>query len=507
MSEILNLSFGQYANNTITHLFNCQESEVSYVKKKRSNHDLNTFLHKTNASSAAVTGSNSKYCPRALLFDLRGGLGALKKYEYSESIPNFDMPVLNSSATTCLVKNEYQKNLDKGIVSPNSPLNSGNTKYWTDFNKLVYNPKSLTTVPNYIHEHNQPGSHYNFANQKFETYNTGQNEFKNVQANAIENFRYWLEKCDFLQGIQIGTSLNDSWGGFSTSMIQSIQDEFFNNKENVWIFASFGQESKNKNKNKSRMRAVSEIKTFVELINNSTLLFPIKPNFSSLTSSSMLHNLDPDSIWHTAAIPAMFINSIWGINNQYVDQVSMTKLQDNLLRGEKTRKIVNEIKIINSNSNNNEIRDMMDVDLSNLQDWAFKLNQPKHNQNINLGISGSNKKCFSRNSIMKNPVEPTLDQNITNIYSNPWIENILQSDTFPDILTNGKRSQFHIEFNVHGGLKDFFKQYRTIIERTKSSIELTEIVDDKSELFEDLNNIISNYSSGFDSEDDDDFYD
>ena len=81
-----------------------------------------------------------------------------------------------------------------------------NTKYWTDYNKLIYNPKSLTTVNNFVHNENnyESGYHYNFNSLKYDSFNIGQEEFKacnngnggygyddNDNNKSIENFRYF----------------------------------------------------------------------------------------------------------------------------------------------------------------------------------------------------------------------------------------------------------------------------------------------------------------------------
>lgn len=189
-------------------------------KDTKLNNQLSTFLYKSIANGSA------NYYPRALLFDLRGGLGALNKYEYSEEVPQLNMPVVNQQrVTTQLQKNEYQKSLDQGKTD-GSLLNTGNTKYWTDYNKLIYNPKSVITLPSYQHQYNNFGSNYNLPAQKFDTFSTGKDEFKSIEVESMESFRYWLEKCDFLQGLQIGTTIDDSWSGITTSMIEVVQDEF-----------------------------------------------------------------------------------------------------------------------------------------------------------------------------------------------------------------------------------------------------------------------------------------
>ena len=74
---------------------------------------------------------------------------------------------------------------------------------------------------------------------KYDSFNIGQEEFKacnngnsgsgyddNDNNKLIENFRYFLEKTDRLQGLQLLTNLNDAWGGFTSEMLIDLIDEF-----------------------------------------------------------------------------------------------------------------------------------------------------------------------------------------------------------------------------------------------------------------------------------------
>ena len=94
MSEIITLSYGLICNNTVTHLYNTQESLISYTPSSKPNHDLQVFLTRFKSTSVS-------YSPRALIYDLRNGLGALNKYEYHETLPvdlNFSLLSTNTTA-------------------------------------------------------------------------------------------------------------------------------------------------------------------------------------------------------------------------------------------------------------------------------------------------------------------------------------------------------------------------------------------------------------------------
>ncbi|KAI5961638.1 DML1 [Candida pseudojiufengensis] len=464
--EIFNLSYGQYSNNTLTHLYNYQESLIPYTKETKLTNDLNVFLYRSKQNDKSIN-----YYPRAIIYELRGGLGSLNKYEYSENIPAYDMQIINKPTTT--TKNEYQRNLDISGESNSNLLNTTNTKYWTDFNKLIYNPKSIITTPNYMHNYKDYGTHYNFPNLKFDIFENGVEEFRNCEFETEDNFRYWIEKCDFLQGLQINTSISDSWGGFTNSMIEFLQDEFFNNKGNFWIFGDIQTVSK------QSTTKISEIKTFLECFKNSTLFFPLK-----LDLNSSILNLDKNSIWQTSCISSIFINSIWGLNNSIDDPINMSTLSNLITKDDENRKIINEIKIIND-GNLGDI-DYTTIDLNNFE------------PNINLGIStttNNDTKYYSKNIITSN-IDMDIDN--TNIFNNPTITNILDVDTFPKVL---KTKDFHTEFNVNSNLKNLLKENKKFIQRVRNLN-----IDVRDELIDDISNLISIYSSGFESEDEE-FYD
>ncbi|RCK64571.1 Protein DML1 [Candida viswanathii] len=490
MGEVISLSYGQDANHIITHLYNTEESLIPYTPDAVIHHDLQVFLSRFRASAS----SSASYSPRALIYDLRNGLGSLNKYEYHETIPQLDLPMLNQNPPG---KNEYQRKLDQGVAD-GSLLNTLNTTYWTDYNKLIYNPKSLNTVINFIQVPNAKGHHFNFDKLKFEFYNIGQEEFKENSHDdddkLIEGFRYFLEKTDTLQGLQFLTNIDDAWGGFTSEMILSLVDEYFNNnnKMNMWIYGILDHSQGNTIRNK-----VSRIKTLVELTKQLSLMFPMDLN--DLKQNSLLtENFDEKSWWHKSSIPAMFINSIWGLNSQEERQINMSHIQGNILKYNGNRKIVNEIKIVGEKELDGDGMVMQDIDITNF-DFS-SLGVAKQTKEINLGISKSNNpRNFVKNYISAGKLEVGGED--TYEYVNPYIGNILDVDTFPsDILASGKKTKFYTEFNMHEGLKAYLKPYEKLIYNIRNQIE--DIIEDKNELLEDLSNIIQEYSYGYESDED-----
>lgn len=571
MSEIITLSYGLICNNTVTHLYNTQESLISYTPSSKPNHDLQVFLTRFKSTSVS-------YSPRALIYDLRNGLGALNKYEYHETLPvdlNFSLLSTNTTAPTGaetgagnslesgynlkksrVEKNEYQQKLDQGVTDGSS-LNVNNTKYWTDYNKLIYNPKSLTTVNNFVHNENnhESGYHYNFNSLKYDSFNIGQEEFKacnngnggygyddNDNNKSIENFRYFLEKTDRLQGLQLLTNLNDAWGGFTSEMLIDLIDEFFNNtssdKQNLWIYGIMNSTTLSE-KTQSIRTKLSFIKTLIELTKQLSLIFPMNLNNSKDESwhnnySMLTDKYNSGSNWHQSSLYATFINSIWGLNNQLKNQISMTHLQNDIVKLNPNQKIINQIKIKQEKSGNGDKQNQLFgsdlnqfnlkdiVNLKDLSNLGKSSDTSATQREINLGISknaSTNTGNDAYHNFVQNRISSSTSQNekmmkdkeqeqngIINNYLNPYIDNIFQVETFPvDILKSSSNAiNISTEFNVNDGLKSYLKPYIKLVSNIRNQQrEYLDIIEDKEELLEDLNNISQEYSYGYESDDED----
>lgn len=122
----------------------------------------------------------------------------------------------------------YQQHLDQGLDP--APLSSSNVRYWSDFNRVYYHPRSL--VPLSIHDI-PTSSHL----QSFNDWTTGEELFESLEREHDmfdRDIRYFAEECDQLQGFQIYASSGDAWGGWTASALQRLRDEF--GKISVWVW-------------------------------------------------------------------------------------------------------------------------------------------------------------------------------------------------------------------------------------------------------------------------------
>ena len=48
------------------------------------------------------------------------------------------------------------------------------------------------------------------------------------------DWRPFVEECDRMQGIQVFSTIDDAWGGFASSYIETLRDEY--PKSCIWVW-------------------------------------------------------------------------------------------------------------------------------------------------------------------------------------------------------------------------------------------------------------------------------
>lgn len=74
----------------------------------------------------------------------------------------------------------------------------------------------------------------------FESWQAGQDFFADLDKEfdlLDRDVRPFAEECDQLQGLQLVASTDDAWGGFASSYVDLLRDEF--GKLSIWLW---GQE-------------------------------------------------------------------------------------------------------------------------------------------------------------------------------------------------------------------------------------------------------------------------
>lgn len=368
MHEIIHLSLSAQANHLTTHFYNAQDSYFVYGGNEVSHVDP-AVLFKTGMSTDKRT---TTFTPRALIWDMRGGYGSLKKTNilYPGALDNLDISSntevwnqgqkpLQTLKEPQVSLNDYQQALDSGekVVETAAKLTPQNTKYWSDYVNIFYNPKSFHQLPNWEYDPDQfPQGRLrgetSVDGRKFIDYETGVSEFKDMNVTSEDSyldnvFRPALEECDSLSGLTISTEADSAWGGFSARILEELREEYIPKKAVfVWglydqsINADIDHTSSAKNVKQSRMQILSRIKTTTALARDSTLFFPVsKPN----VPVSVLKDYDSASNWHSAALLNLPFETISVLSSMRGEKrVSMQTLADNLQDGS-TRNIVSNI--------------------------------------------------------------------------------------------------------------------------------------------------------------------
>lgn len=489
MHEVITLSCSQSAGHVATQLYNVQESHIPYLKSSVVSHHNNVFLNQVRING------RSNYYPRHVSVQYSGGFGGLGKYDYSEkktdplALVESKLHIIDQK---CHTKNEYQENLDSGLPTSADLLTAENTKYWTDYNKLIYKPQALIELQNF----REDGTHRNFPRMTFTGYSTGQAEFSVLADTVDDVFRRSLENADSLQGINFLSEVNNAWGSFTNDMIQYLKDQYFNNgagsKHNLWVYG-FCRDLSASNL-AARLLA---IKNFSDFARNSTLFFPMQdPQPCEILSA----DYDPRNLWHLCAVQSIFINSIWSLNCSMQNQVKMATIESNFLRGYEKRNVVNEIRILlSSKQEAPTVTAISDIPrVLDLYATGAVAQNTETLEELNLGICTTALGNFSRN-VVRGPSTKTQYPSSANIYENCHMDEILHVDSFPKIM---QTSELFTEFGASSLIRDKLKKDRELVSKARLPEHVEAIGGDRGELIEELSELIDEYREGYSDESD-----
>lgn len=129
-----------------------------------------------------------------------------------------------------ILQSDYQKHLDEGLPAP--PLSSETVRYWSDFNRVFYHPRSVIQLNDY---------ELNSRTMPFEDWGVGEELFKDLDKEhdlLDRDVRPFAEECDQLRALQVFTGSDDAWGGFASRYVDNLRDEF--GKMSIWTWAIEG---------------------------------------------------------------------------------------------------------------------------------------------------------------------------------------------------------------------------------------------------------------------------
>ncbi|KAB5558146.1 tubulin domain-containing protein [Coniochaeta sp. 2T2.1] len=298
MHEVITVQLGQQSNYLATHFWNAQESYFTYSDDQQSpvNHDIHW------RPGVGADGTET-FMPRTVIYDLKGGFGSLRKINalYEAEDQGGQQPQGVWSGPTVVHKqppieqSSYQQSLDAGLEPPE--LTTSSVRYWSDFNRVYFHPRSIIQLNEF---------ELNSSLVPFEKWATGQDLFNSLDKEhdiVDRDLRPFVEEADQMQGIQLFTSLDDAWGGFSSDYVERLRDEY--GKTDIWVWGMQDSFS-GIPRDKRLLRLANKAKTLTEMYKHASLIVPItlpRPLGSRVS-------LDSSSSWHTSALLASALESV-----------------------------------------------------------------------------------------------------------------------------------------------------------------------------------------------------
>ncbi|KAI4813493.1 tubulin nucleotide-binding domain-like protein, partial [Aureobasidium sp. EXF-8846] len=398
-----------------------------------------------------------------------------------------------------------------GLAPP--ALSPDTVRYWSDFNRVFYHPKSIVQLQEY---------ELNSSLMPFEKWATGEDLFDSLDKEhdlLDRDLRPFLEECDQVQAIQMITSADDAWGGFTAKYLERMRDELGKTSAWVWGLEEGGRKPRVANVAQSIYQISSQASMYVPL----TTLPDVLPSYVNLNASSK---------WHTSALQLLALESMTlptrlrsgqqgrssftdietllsHDGNRRVAQLNMSIKDPAELDGEANGHTTQYDARMNGFTNGNhghddaETKDL-DIDM-----------QPK---TVNLtgerGPSGSRTHVFSQLQSLRGKWKSSLEIEDTNLAARdrfghgPRIESHQSSllfpviDSFPQVFASGNTVQ---KLAVHATLSTTTSVAQRIraVERIARSIIG---IDEREALCDGLVGICEEYEDGWDSgsESDDD---
>ncbi|CAG8594649.1 7994_t:CDS:10, partial [Paraglomus brasilianum] len=260
------------------------------------------------------------YTPRLLIYDLKGGLGSLNKFRlYEEEIPDTQSSNqygtwdgrTETYAQEPYEQNDYLRSLEEEVETSSRAqmdldIQEEDVDYhldemvttWSDYNKMYYHPKSINQINQYQLDEFIPFDVFTYGRNAFDAHEKETESFD-------QNFRFFAEECDGIQGFHVMTDIINGFGGFTSGFIETLRDEY--PKKAILIYgntnsldlATANQERKY---NKQMLNAIFST---VYLSQMSSLYVPLStPRPSTSTNQSWMKYLKPNLLlpYHTSAL-------------------------------------------------------------------------------------------------------------------------------------------------------------------------------------------------------------
>ncbi|KIH91930.1 mtDNA inheritance protein [Sporothrix brasiliensis 5110] len=333
MHEIITLQLGRQSNYVAAHFWNAQESYFTYGQD-----DPSPVDHDIHWRAGIGADGSETYLPRTVVYDRKGGFGSLRKvnalYEAQEEAHNQQASAMDLPSSlwhgrtvvqreTPILPSAYTQSLDTGLP-PTEPLTPATVRYWSDYSRVYYHPRSLIEVGDEP-DVSAPQTATNGTNgtngaqlgtaastgaaqPREYTWGDGESLFAELDREhdlLDRDLRPFVEEADQMQGFQVMASVDDSWGGFAARYLERMRDEY--GKVDIWLWA-LQQPAGRLPREKRITRLANKARTLVEAYSQASLVIPLAVPPTPLTSV-LPSTFDSTSTWHTAALLATAIET------------------------------------------------------------------------------------------------------------------------------------------------------------------------------------------------------
>jgi hypothetical protein len=218
----------EFVYMSVSILISFQELYFTY-----SEHEESPVDHDVHFRTGRGADGSDTFTPRTLIYDLKGGFGSLRQYNALYEVqedPGLPKGLWDGNVVvrqqTPIAQSEYQKSLDQGLPTPQ--LTAETVRYWSDFNRVYYHPRSIVQLNEY---------ELNSQLMPFENYIAGDELFNSIDKEhdiLDRDVRSFAEECDQLSGFQLFAGTDDAWGGFTARYVDRLRDEY--GKNSIWVW-------------------------------------------------------------------------------------------------------------------------------------------------------------------------------------------------------------------------------------------------------------------------------
>ncbi|KAI9820544.1 MAG: mtDNA inheritance, partitioning of the mitochondrial organelle [Thelocarpon impressellum] len=267
-----------------------------------STNEISPVAHDVSFRSGIGADGSETFTPRTLIYDLKGGFGSMRKinalYDMQEE-PGLPKGLWDGASAVqrlpSIEESPYQRSLNEGSEPPQ--LTSSTVRYWSDFNRVFYHPRSIIQLNEY---------ELNSSLMPFEKWDAGEELFSSLDREhdiLDRDLRPFAEECDQLQGLQVMTGADDAWAGFAARYVDRLRDEY--GKTNIWIWGL--EDGRKMQREKRLQKSVNAARAFHDISSQASMYIPIADPPSIVPADV---DLDPGSEWSTSALLSSAIETM-----------------------------------------------------------------------------------------------------------------------------------------------------------------------------------------------------